>query len=393
MAGSILRKVLFSFLGFGVLAAGLFPFYAHFFVEWKPGMLQWFVVGCFVAGILIGFANYWVMNLVLVSKLRRISKVASSIASKDLSFSCAMRSNDTIGEIIDSFNNMAQTLRELISRTSGLSGEVRYESAAIRDQASQIHINVTQQEILTKHISGAMQAMTESIASVSKGSTDAADQAREAGEAAHQGNSVAQRSVEAMQRIQTSVGDTSHRVDMLSQSAQEIGKTVSIIEEIADQTNLLALNAAIEAARAGEQGRGFAVVADEVRKLAEKTSQATAQIATMIQSIQSETKQANQAIAVVMADASSGMDHAHQTGESLELITRRFETVAHMVRAIAEAAEAQNKAVSGVCDNVAGIESLNRQTLENTVRGVDMANALSTQSNDLDDSVKAFKLA
>jgi methyl-accepting chemotaxis protein len=98
-APSILRQVLVSFLGFGILVACLFPFYAHFFVEWKPGMLPWFVLGCFVAGIVIGIANYWVMNLVLVSRLRRISKVASSIAGKDLSFSCAMRSNDTVGEI------------------------------------------------------------------------------------------------------------------------------------------------------------------------------------------------------------------------------------------------------------------------------------------------------
>jgi methyl-accepting chemotaxis protein len=384
---------LFSFLGFGVLAACLFPFYAHFFVEWKPGMLPWFVLGCFVAGICIGFANYWVMNIVLVSKLRRISVVASSIASKDLSFTCSISSNDTLGEIIDSFNHMAQTLRELITQTSMLSGEVRNDSAAIRNQAGQIHANVNEQANLTARISSAMKDMTQSIDVVSNGSTHAAKQAHEAGEAANQGAAVAQRSVEAMQRIQGSVGATSGMVEKLSQSALDIGSTVSVIEEIADQTNLLALNAAIEAARAGEQGRGFAVVADEVRKLAEKTSQATGQIAAMIQSIQAETRQANQAMNVVLSDAQSGVDNARQTGEALDLITQRFEAVAGMVRDIAQATETQNTAVKGVCDNVEGIDSLNRQTLDNTLRGVEMANALASQSNALDETVKTFKLA
>ena len=123
MKPSILRNLLFSYLGFGVVVAIIFPFYADFFVEWKPGMLVWFVVGCLVAGLIIGIANYWLFNIILLQKLRRISEVANSISNKDLSFSCSMESADTIGEIIISFNGMSQNLRDLIGQTSSLSGD------------------------------------------------------------------------------------------------------------------------------------------------------------------------------------------------------------------------------------------------------------------------------
>jgi methyl-accepting chemotaxis protein len=392
MGGSILRAVLYSYLGFGVLVACVFPFYAHFFVEWKPGMLTWFVVGCFVAGILIGFANYWVMNLVLVSKLKRISTVANRIAERDLSLTCDMTSADTIGEIIDGFNHMTLTLRDLITQTSRLSGQVRAESDAIREQMNQIHIHVSDQAGLTGRINGAMRAMTESIGTVGQNSALAALRAQEAGTAARAGDSMAGASVQAMERIQAAVVTTSTMLDTLGKSALAIGGTVTIIHEIADQTNLLALNAAIEAARAGEQGRGFAVVADEVRKLAEKTGQATSQIGAMIQSIQVESEEANKAIDAVMAEARMGDDNARRMGESLATITLRFEEVARMVTDIAAATESQNQGVRAVLDDIEGIDALNRHTNENTVRGVNMASALAGQANDLDASVKTFRI-
>ena len=390
---SILRQVLFAYLGFGAIVACLFPFYAHFFVEWKPGMLPWFMVGCFIAGLLIGVANYWVMNVVMVSKLRRISQVAGAIANKDLSHACNIQSNDTIGEIIEAFNHMTATLRDLIARTSNLSSLVRSDSDSLRTQANHIHARVDTLAERSRQIGSAIQALDTAIAEISARSQDATNQAAEAGGAAREGMSVAKESIKGMERIHARVSSATELVARLGKSSQEVGAIVSVIKEIADQTNLLALNAAIEAARAGEQGRGFAVVADEVRKLAEKTGQATTEISQMINAIQSETGQAIEAIGHGMSEAESGKGHVRRVGDALERIIQAIDQVVVVVGDIAEATAAQKSAVQDMRDNIAVIEDLNAQTLGDSEQGVSMAENLTRQANSLDDVVKSFKLA
>lgn len=390
---SILRQVLYAYLGFGALVAGLFPFYAHFFVEWKPGMLPWFVLGCFIAGLLIGVANYWVMNWILISKLRRIAEVAGAIANKDLTHRCSIQSHDTIGEIIDGFNDMTTTLRELIAQTANLSSRVRADSHTLRNQADQMHSRVDDLTERSRHISAAIQALDGAIAEISARSQDATEQAAAAGNSAREGVGIARESIEGMQRVHARVSSATELVDRLGRSSQEVGAIVSVIKEIADQTNLLALNAAIEAARAGEQGRGFAVVADEVRKLAEKTGQATAQISQMITAIQSETGQAIEAIGQGMTEAESGKDHVLHVGVALERIIQSIDRVVAVVDEIAQATASQKAAVQEVRENIGVIEQLNAQTLADSERGVEMTAELTRQANDLDLSVKSFKLA
>lgn len=124
MKTSLLRNLLISFLAFGISVAVIFPFYANFFVDWKPGMLVWFVFGCLIAGIVMGVVNYWLVNVILLSKLRRISEIATAISNKDISHTCTLQSADTIGEIVDSFNKMAENLRDLIGETITLSDKV-----------------------------------------------------------------------------------------------------------------------------------------------------------------------------------------------------------------------------------------------------------------------------
>ncbi|MEW5770037.1 MAG: methyl-accepting chemotaxis protein [Pseudomonadota bacterium] len=372
--------------------ASIFPFYANFFVEWKEGMLVWFVVGCVIAGVAIGFINYWVMNIVLVSKLRRISQVSKAIANKDLSFTCSMESNDTIGEIITSFNEMAATLRDLISRTSHLSSSVRDDSSAIHAQADHVHERVEQMNENAMEIGNAVRQLDEAISDISARTMSASERAREAGRTAHEGVDVAQESLVGMERIHATVNEATAFVDKLGRSSQEVGAIVAVIKEIADQTNLLALNAAIEAARAGEQGRGFAVVADEVRKLAEKTTQATGEIGQMIQNIQTETRQATEAIGQGMQEASAGVGYARNAGEALARIASSVADVATQVEVIAGAASKQRDSVELVRGSVHAIENLNGEILDDTQKGVALASKLAGSANSLDDAVKSFKV-
>ena len=392
MQPSILRNVLFSFLGAGVLMAGIFPFYAAFFVEWKPGMQGWFVLGCIIAGLVMGTVNYWVMNAVLVTKLKRISQVASAIANRDLSFTCAMESHDTLGEIIKSFNDMAAALRELISSTSQLSSEVRIDTTAISVQSNQIHSRVDQMNNRAGEIAEAISHLEQAIVDISMRTQVASGQANEAKRTALEGVGVAQESLAGMERIHVTVNNATTSVEKLGRSSQEVGTIVAVIKEIADQTNLLALNAAIEAARAGEQGRGFAVVADEVRKLAEKTTQATAEISKMIQNIQNETRHAVDAIGQGMAEASAGVGHAREAGAALETIAGSVAEVTTQVGEITSAAASQRQAADQVRASIQAIEQLNSATLSDTEKGVSLTMALAGRANSLDEAVKSFKL-
>jgi methyl-accepting chemotaxis protein len=318
--------------------------------------------------------------------------VAGAIAGKNLTFTCAIKSHDTIGEIVNSFNDMAATLRQLIAQTSNLSGQVRYGSDVIRKQAAEIHGRVGRSADRTRGIAASIQQLETAIADISSRGEHAAVKAAEAGDTARSGVAKAKESISGMEQIHDRINGATARVEKLEQSSQEVGSIVAVIREIADQTNLLALNAAIEAARAGEQGRGFAVVADEVRKLAEKTSDATNQIGQMIDTIQQETRLAIEAIADSMGQAQDGVDHARKAGDSLSSIIEVVLQVDGLVKEIAQSTALQKSVAQDVCDNVQAIEDLNAMTLSDAEQGMKLATNLVADANRLDDSVKTFQL-
>jgi methyl-accepting chemotaxis protein len=392
MKSSLLRNLFFSFLAFGLGVALIFPFYADFFVEWKPGMLPWFVVGCVIAGLVIGVANYYLLSVILLKKLRRISEVAIAISNKDISHTCNLQSADTIGEIVDSFNKMAENLRQLIGQTINLSDKVHEGSDHIVEFMHDTTANLGQQNSKSDEIGHAVNNLASTISEIADHSREAAVSAREAAQVARDGGAVVEQSVRGMRQIERAVNQAAQSIQELNTHSESIGHTVTLIKEISDQTNLLALNAAIEAARAGDQGRGFSVVADEVRKLAERAVTATNEISKMVVAIRQQTGEVINIMKSGIAEVQNGVDNANLAGESLKKIVDSVAQVTHMVENVATTTARQKEDVMRVERNIAEITTL----IGNSATIIDQGEAASTElsklSADLNNTVKVFKL-
>jgi methyl-accepting chemotaxis protein len=392
MKSSLLRKLLISFLAFGLGVALIFPFYADFFVEWKPGMLPWFVIGCVIAGLIIGVVNYWLLNTILLNKLRRISEIANAISNKDISHNCSLQSADTIGEIVDSFNQMAENLRDLIGQTITLSDKVHDGSSSIVVFMQNTMSNLNQQQKKSDEIGQAVGNLASAIGEIAEHSKEAAGRAREAAQVARDGGTVVEQSVRGMRQIENSVKLAAASIQELNKHSESIGQTVTLIKEISDQTNLLALNAAIEAARAGEQGRGFSVVADEVRKLAERAANATNEISTMVVAIRQQTAEVINHMNNSGTEVQSGVSNANLAGQSLKKIVDSVMQVTTMVENVASTTARQREDVTRVEKNMAEITSLINNSAKTITQGEAASNELDGLSADLNNTVKVFKL-
>lgn len=392
MKPSVLRNLMLSFLALGLVMGAVFPIFANIFVEWKPGMLVWFVISALVAGASVGLANYWLVNWVLLSKLRRISQVASAISNKDISHHCSMESDDMIGEIINGFNMMAANLRDLIGEVANLSGSVNRDANTIQGLMAGVRSRFEAQHQTVGSINSSTETLSDTVAEISSSAGQVSEAARNASNLAKSGGHIVQETIQGMSQINESVTLGSSAVDSLGRKSDEIGAIVAVINSIAEQTNLLALNAAIEAARAGEQGRGFAVVADEVRKLAEKTAQATKEISEMIQSVQHETRNAISTMQSGTEQVRGGVEKATEAGRALQEIVRSVEMVSEMIERIASGAESQNQMVSGVRDHVEEISRMVEEASEDTLSGERATTELVILSGKLDQVLKQFKL-
>ncbi|MFA5243189.1 MAG: methyl-accepting chemotaxis protein [Sulfuricella sp.] len=392
MKPSVLRNLMLSFLALGLVMGGVFPVFANLFVEWKPGMLVWFVVSALAAGAIVGLANYWLVNWVLLSKLRRISQVATAISNKDISHTCGMESHDMIGEIIHGFNKMAENLRELIGEVATMSGHVNRDANTIQGLMAGVRQRFDAQQQTVASINSSTETLSETVAQISGSASQVSEAARTASNLAQSGGNIVQETIQGMRRINESVTLGSSAVDSLGRKSDEIGAIVAVINGIAEQTNLLALNAAIEAARAGEQGRGFAVVADEVRKLAEKTAQATQEISGMIQSVQQETQNAISTMQSGTEQVRGGVEKATEAGRALQEIVLSVERVSEMIERIATGAASQNQMVSEVRGHVDEISQMVQDASVDTMSGEQATRELANLSAELDQVIKQFKL-
>lgn len=348
-----------------------------------------FAVGGFVVGILVAF---FIVRSITGGMARMVALI-QHIAGNNLAVDdMQVVSEDEIGKAGIALNKMKNSLREMIQSIASTAEHVASASEEISSSATQQAQGSETQKDQTSQVATAMQEMSSTVLQVSDNSNKAAEAARKAADTAKHGGSIVEETLTKMRRIAESVGATAKKMEELGKSSDQIGRIIGVIDDIADQTNLLALNAAIEAARAGEQGRGFAVVADEVRKLAERTTTATKEIAQMIKNIQDETKMAVVAMEQGTKQVEEGVQTTSQAGDSLKEIIQMAEEVGEMITHIATAATEQSSASEQVNNNMEQIAKLVQESAVGAQQSAKACQDLSGLAFDLQKLVGTFKL-
>ena len=393
MKTSILRNLLFAYLGFGILMGIIFPFYAEFFVNWKDGMYVWFVIGCLVAGTSIGAINYLLLNILLIKKLKQIATIATSISHHDLSFTCTMQSHDVIGDIIISFNKMADTLRTVVSELKTSSQQMINSIDHICTVANSTNEGVLRQRNETQNVEQAIQSMTLTSQDVSSKAAQAAEAAALAKEEAEKGSRVVNQTVQSIQALASEVENAGTSIHRLEAESINIGSVLDVIRGISAQTNLLALNAAIEAARAGEQGRGFAVVADEVRTLAQRTHESTIEIQSMIETLQSVSRDTVEVMEKGQEKANASVEQAAEAGKSLQEITHAVSGITEMNTLINDQAGSQSSITVEINHNMAIISQIAQESKQGSEATAAETQQLANMAAKLQQLVSQFKIS
>ncbi len=355
--------------------------------------LTWSIVsfGAVIAGLIAG-AGWWFSGR-LVKPIAPAVERAKAIADGDLSGEdLPVKSQDELGQLTGAMNSMSHSLRELVQQVIGASTEVAAASNQIASSSEEVASGMDEQSAQVSRVSAAIEQMSASVVEVARKSSDAANSAADAGKIAQEGGGVVEETITGMNAISDAVRASADSVQNLGKRGEQIGAIVATINDIADQTNLLALNAAIEAARAGEHGRGFAVVADEVRKLADRTTQATEEIGESITAIQTETGQAVDRMNAGTQQVTDGAQKATAAGDSLKRIVSSANDVAAMIQSIAAAAEEQSAASDEVARSVEQISQVASQTAEGGRQATQAAFQLATKAEELQSVCKRFRM-
>jgi methyl-accepting chemotaxis protein len=329
---------------------------------------------------------------IITIPLRRSVDFAQAVAEGDLTRRLDMIREDEIGTLTNALNGMVEELREVIGKITHASDTV--SSAATQLSASSEQMATGAEEVAAQAgtVATAGEEMAATSMEIAQNCSMAAESSKLATDSAMSGASIVRETVTLMNQIAERVKDSAKTVDNLGSRSDQIGEIIGTIEDIADQTNLLALNAAIEAARAGEQGRGFAVVADEVRALAERTTTATKEIGQMIKTIQNETKGAVDIMEEGVREVESGTAEASKSGDALQDILTQINAVSMQVSQMATAAEQQTATTTEISSNMQQITEVIQDTARGAEESASAAGQLAKMAEELQNLAGHFKL-
>jgi twitching motility protein PilJ len=314
------------------------------------------------------------------------------LADGDLTVKAEVRENIT-GAIADSINYTIDSLRDLVTGINRASEQVNTASGQAQSTSVSLLSAAERQSVQITETTDAVSNMTRSILQVSTNASQASQVAQRSLQAATQGSQAVQNTIAGMNGIREQIQETSKRIKRLGESSQEIGEIVELISDITEQTNILALNAAIQAASAGEAGRGFTVVAEEVQRLAERSSEATKQIGAIVKTIQTDTNSAVAAMEKSTEGVVEGARLSDAAGKALTEIETVSNSLARLIQSISTATEAQTQVASQVTKNMQQIQEITSQTTEGTKLTAASVGQLTKLAEELRNSVAGFKLA
>ena len=347
-----------------------------------------------VIGVVLCVAVAMLLPPLMVKPLNELLARIQDIASGDgdLTSRIEVKSTDETGQLAMAFNKFLDKLHKLIGQIAGTSMHVSTAADEMNATAEAANVAIGEQHSATDQVATAMNEMSATVQEVARNAGEAAAAARQADDDAKAGRKVVSDTVSVIESLSHEVEKASKVIQELEAESDNIGSVLDVIKGIAEQTNLLALNAAIEAARAGEQGRGFAVVADEVRTLASRTQASTTEIQAMIERLQQGTKNAVQVMEQGKSQASVGVETAIKAGSSLDSITSAVSSITEMNIQIASAAEEQNSVAEEINRNISNISSISDRTAGHSQQNANASRELSSLASELQSLVGQFKI-
>jgi methyl-accepting chemotaxis protein/hemerythrin len=356
----------------------------------KGGLLGHLLIGVFV--LLCTSAALGILAAVAFRPLAGLVTAMEKAANGDLAVRASSIGQGDFGRLAQAFNSMMDDMSKAMRQFFSVADLVRDSVVLVQSNTETMACAAEEVAIQAGSIATASEEMSATSSDIARNCLYAAENAQKATVQVQTGSEMVQRSSQLMEHIAQRVNESSLSVSGLGDRSDQIGAIVSTIEDIADQTNLLALNAAIEAARAGEQGRGFAVVADEVRALAERTTKATKEIATMIRTIQNETQTAVGSMSEGVAEVGRGTAEAARSGQALESIHTQINELTMQISQVATAAEEQTATTHEITNNIQMITDVVSRNVESAHTTSVATGKLAAQVDQLHALVQHFKL-